>query len=171
MRLLKRLSLRLSLSVGLWFVGVAYVAADVSVFFSPLGGCERAIVLQVAKARQSIHVEAYQFTDSAIAFALIEARARGVDVMVITDGKHPGAKTLAPVLLAHAIPVFRDKMHTIFHNKVMIIDRAIVITGSFNFTTAAEKRNAENVIIMRDTDAAARFLTDFAQHKAHSIPW
>jgi phosphatidylserine/phosphatidylglycerophosphate/cardiolipin synthase-like enzyme len=32
----------------------------------------------------------------------------------------------------------------------MIIDQGIVITGSFNFTKAAEEKNAENVLIIKD---------------------
>lgn len=38
------------------------------------------------------------------------------------------------------IPTYIDAKHAIAHNKIMIIDREIVITGSFNFTKAAEKR-------------------------------
>lgn len=39
-----------------------------------------------------------------------------------------------------------NKQRSISHNKIMIIDQAIVITGSFNFTKAAEEKNAENLL-------------------------
>ena len=48
-----------------------------------------------------------------------------------------------------------DFQPAIAHNKVMVIDRRNVITGSFNFTTAAQKRNAENVLIILDDPAIA----------------
>ena len=43
-----------------------------------------------------------------------------------------------------------DAEHAIAHNKVMIIDGETVITGSFNFTKAAEENNAENLLIIHD---------------------
>jgi phosphatidylserine/phosphatidylglycerophosphate/cardiolipin synthase-like enzyme len=89
----------------------------------------------------------YSFTSPAIAKALADAKARGVNVEVILDKsqwteKYSGATYLAN----HKIPVLIDDKHAIAHNKVMIIDGNTVITGSFNFTKAAEEKNAENVI-------------------------
>ncbi|HTR44450.1 MAG TPA: phospholipase D-like domain-containing protein, partial [Thermodesulfovibrionales bacterium] len=48
------------------------------------------------------------------------------------------------------IPTYIDAQHAIAHNKVMIIDKETVITGSFNFTKAAEERNAENLLILKN---------------------
>lgn len=45
-------------------------------------------------------------------------------------------------------------MATIAHNKVMVIDGRTVITGSFNFTKAAEESNAENLLVIDDADLA-----------------
>ena len=42
-----------------------------------------------------------------------------------------------------------DTQHAIAHSKVMIIDGETVITGSFNFTKAAEK-NPENLFIIHE---------------------
>ena len=43
------------------------------------------------------------------------------------------------------------------HNEVMVIDGETVLTGSFNFTTAAEEHNAENLLVIRDKAMAARY--------------
>jgi phosphatidylserine/phosphatidylglycerophosphate/cardiolipin synthase-like enzyme len=56
------------------------------------------------------------------------------------------------------IPTYIDDKHAIAHNKIMIIDREIVVTGSFNFTKAAEEKNAENVLIIRDKGLAKVYL-------------
>lgn len=61
-------------------------------------------------------------------------------------------------------------MHAIAHNKVMIIDSQAVITGSFNFTRAAELRNAENLLIIRSKELAEYYRREWAEHKAHSAP-
>jgi phosphatidylserine/phosphatidylglycerophosphate/cardiolipin synthase-like enzyme len=42
----------------------------------------------------------------------------------------------------------------------MVIDGKAVITGSFNFTVAAENRNAENVLIVHDDPALAKAYAD-----------
>jgi len=52
--------------------------------------------------------------------------------------------------VAHAgIPVYIDLKDAIAHNKFMIIDRNTLITGSFNFTKAAEGKNSENLLILK----------------------
>ena len=68
------------------------------------------------------------------------------------------------------VAVFIDSAHSpgLAHNKVMIIDQAVVITGSFNFTKAAESRNAENLLIIQDPALAAAYARNFANHLAHS---
>lgn len=44
----------------------------------------------------------------------------------------------------------------------------MVLTGSFNFTKAAEESNAENVLVLKDPDLAARYLANWEEHQAHS---
>ena len=59
----------------------------------------------------------------------------------------------------------------IAHNKVMIIDDKEVITGSFNFTDAAQKRNAENVVFISDTKLAKEYAQNWAKREQQSIPY
>ena len=47
------------------------------------------------------------------------------------------------------IPVWIDYRHAIAHNKIMIIDKQTLVTGSFNFTKAAEEKNAENLLVIK----------------------
>jgi phosphatidylserine/phosphatidylglycerophosphate/cardiolipin synthase-like enzyme len=46
--------------------------------------------------------------------------------------------------------------------------RTIVVTGSFNFTKAAEERNAENVLIVKDKGLARPYRENWEQHRGHS---
>jgi phosphatidylserine/phosphatidylglycerophosphate/cardiolipin synthase-like enzyme len=50
--------------------------------------------------------------------------------------------------------------HTM-HHKVIVIDEAIVITGSYNFSSSAEKHNDENVLILYDVAISAEYLLEF----------
>jgi phosphatidylserine/phosphatidylglycerophosphate/cardiolipin synthase-like enzyme len=74
----------------------------------------------------------------------------------------------ATFLFNNGIPVKIDAKHTIAHNKVMIIDGETVITGSFNFTKAAEEKNAENLLVIRDRKLAERYTKNWQEHERHS---
>jgi phosphatidylserine/phosphatidylglycerophosphate/cardiolipin synthase-like enzyme len=50
----------------------------------------------------------------------------------------------------------------------MIIDQGMVITGSFNFTKAAEERNAENLLIIHSKELAKVYLENWQKHREHS---
>jgi len=139
------------------------------VHFSPSGGATDAIVEALDQARSSILVQAYSFTSETIAEALARAHKRGVQVLVILDKSQRTQKYTVAALLSHAgIPTLFDAAHAIAHNKIMIIDNRIVITGSFNFTKAAEERNAENLLVISDVVLADRYTENWRTHQAHS---
>ncbi len=140
-----------------------------AVHFSPKGGCTAAIVAEIGKARTSIKVQAYSFTSKPIAAALNDATdKRHVAVSTILDGGQLKATdSQGPAL--HS-PVAYDFAHAIAHNKVMVIDERVLITGSFNFTDAAELHNAENLLVIHSRDLARLYLANWQVHLAHSRP-
>ncbi len=114
-------------------------------------------------------VQAYSFTSEPIAEALARAHRRGVEVHAILDKSQRSEKyTAANLLIRAGIPVLIDASHAIDHNKVMIIDNDMVITGSFNFTKAAEERNAENLLAIRCKELAALYIENWRPHKGHA---
>jgi phosphatidylserine/phosphatidylglycerophosphate/cardiolipin synthase-like enzyme len=159
-----------------WFLLVAIfppalpgVAGDWEVYFSPRGGCTQAIVKEVGKAGASVLVQAYSFSSWPIAKALVEAHQRGVQVKVILDQSQVHEKYSTLKYLATAgVPTWIDAAHHIAHNKVMVIDGATVITGSFNFTRSAEEENAENLLIIHDQALAAHYAENWQKHAGHS---
>jgi phosphatidylserine/phosphatidylglycerophosphate/cardiolipin synthase-like enzyme len=129
------------------------------VCFSPRGGCAEAIVGATNSGRSEILVQAYSFTSSPIVKALLGAFKRGIKIEVILDKSQRSDKyTVATFLTNSGITTYIDDKHAIAHNKIMIIDRETVITGSFNFTKAAEEKNAENVLIIKDGKIAKLYL-------------
>lgn len=141
----------------------------VEVCFSPKGGCTEAIIKEIEQAKTEVLVQAYSFTSAPIAKALLDAHKRGVTVQVILDKSQRTQKYSSATFLTNAgILTFIDDKHAIAHNKIMIIDRETVITGSFNFTKAAEEKNAENVLVIPSHDLAKRYLDNWSQHKEHS---
>lgn len=142
---------------------------NITVFFSPHGGCTDAIVKVLNQAKNSVLIQAYSFTSAPIAKAVVDAHQRGVKVQVVLDKSQRTEKYSSADFVAHAgITVSIDDKHKIAHNKIMIIDGSTVITGSFNFTKAAEEGNAENLLIIRDTDLAAKYTENWNKHSEHS---
>jgi len=141
----------------------------IEVHFSPRGGCTETIVKELGNAKKMVLVQAYSFTSAPIAKALVDAHKRGVDVRVILDKSQRTAKYSSADFLAHAgIATFIDAKHAIAHNKVMIIDGETVLTGSFNFTKAAEEKNAENLLVIRDKAIAEKYNSNWDIHVEHS---
>ncbi|NLT21592.1 MAG: phospholipase D family protein [Syntrophorhabdus sp.] len=140
------------------------------VFFSPGGGATKAILRQIGEAEREVLVEAYLFTSKPIQAALLKARKRGIEVEVILDGHEQKERkhVTARVLKAGGVDVWLDNDHASAHNKVMIIDRRTVITGSFNFTYAAEDRNAENLLIITSGELAALYRDNYLKLRKHS---
>jgi len=144
-------------------------AADIQVYFSPDGGCTEAIVRELGIAKSTVLVQAYSFTSAPIAKALVEAEKRGVKIQVILDKSERREKyTEADFLLHAGVPTWIDAKHAIAHNKIMVIDSHMVLTGSFNFTKAAEVNNAENLLVIDDAALAKKYTDNFQKHLSHS---
>jgi len=140
-----------------------------NVCFSPNGGCTHAIVDQIDNAKSEILIQAYSFTSAPIAKALVNAHKKGIHVEIILDKSNRSKKYSAGDFTAHmGVTTYIDSRHAIAHNKIMIIDRETVITGSFNFTKAAEEKNAENLLIIRNKKLAEIYIDNWYRHKEHS---
>jgi phosphatidylserine/phosphatidylglycerophosphate/cardiolipin synthase-like enzyme len=143
--------------------------APTQVYFSPNGGCTEAIVDALDKSKTEILVQAYSFTSKDIAKALVDAHKRGVHVEIILDKSNRSKKYGAGDFAAHmGIKTYIDFAHAIAHNKIMIIDRETVITGSFNFTKAAENNNAENLLIIKSPGLAKEYISNWERHRKDS---
>ncbi|WP_223262046.1 phospholipase D family protein [Cardinium endosymbiont of Dermatophagoides farinae] len=121
----------------------------VQAWFTPQDPCIDLIVAKILSAKTSILVQAYVITSYDIAKALIQAHQNRVKVQLLIDKDAQTTKgSKVGLLLRHGIPIIIDKTVGYAHNKVMIIDDAYVITGSFNWTHGAQTRNAENLLII-----------------------
>lgn len=138
------------------FLLAAPIIGEYKTCFTPPTKCSSVIIDEINKANNSIYVQAYGFTNKLIISALIKAKQRGVRVHVILDKSNftERYKNNLDQLNKAGIIVSKDKVSGIAHNKVMIIDHKIVITGSFNFTNNADTRNAENVIVLTNENIA-----------------
>ena len=146
--------------------------------FTPGDRIDNLIIAAIAAAKREVLVNAYSFTQRRISGALVAARKRGVSVQVIADSQQAATlpQNVLPELVKGGVDVWLDSNYQAAHNKVVIVDadtaNATTITGSYNFTVAAQWHNAENVVILRDNREVARAYRDnWLRLKAHATPW
>jgi phospholipase D len=149
-----------------------HAQADVSACFVPEEHCTGEIVAALAGAPTEIRVQAFAFSSRPIAAALRAAHDRGIDVQAVVDRsneRHRGGVT--DELVAAGIPVWVEWSPAIAHSKVMIVDRHLVIGGSFNYSAAADSRSAENVTFIDSPDVAGWFLANWQARRDVSEAW
>ena len=150
----------------------------VQLAFTPWDNAEGMIVDAIRRAKHQILVQAFSFTSRGLANALIAAKRRGVDVQVMADREQTfsGESSRIPDLVRAGIPVTLEVRYQSAHNKVMVMDagtaHAAVITGSYNWTYAAQQKNAENVLLLRDSpDVANAYAANWRRHYAEALPY
>lgn len=157
-------------------------AGTIEIAFSPWDDAQAALLRAVDGARREIYLQSFAFTSRALAFALQQAKGRGVRVEVLADagmngpGKGRGRGSQIPLLASSGIPVAIETAYANAHNKVILIDprseHCVVVTGSYNFTRSARERNAENLLVMRGNRAlAAAYLENWQRHRAQAVPY
>jgi phosphatidylserine/phosphatidylglycerophosphate/cardiolipin synthase-like enzyme len=151
-------------------IQAAPVNTSIKACFTPTENCTAEIVAEIAQAKKSLYVQAYSFTSAPIAQALAAANKRGVDVKVLLDKSQTKAKySSANYLDNQGIWTRIDYQPAIAHNKIMIIDNETVITGSFNFTKAAQYKNTENVLIIQDSELAKEYTQNWLKRAGASV--
>lgn len=149
--------------------------------FTPDGDAEGAILQALQRARRSVRVQAFLLSNRKLANGLLDAKRRGIEVEVLADREmtQKDEHSLIPRLVENRIPVWIEVRYAIAHNKIIIIDgetpasaTAAVITGSFNFTRAAQVRNAENLLILRGNPSLVKaYLDNWQRHRADAVPY
>ena len=134
------------------------------------GGATAAVVRALNAAQSQVVIQVYSFTSAPIAKALVEAHKRGVKILAVLDKSNETNKYSAATFLNNfGIQPRIDAEHVIAHRKVIVIDSRTIIIGSFNFTKAAEEKNAEHMLVLTDApDLAAAYEANIRMHASHA---
>lgn len=128
----------------------------ITVGFSPGDSATLNVLNVVNSAHSSLDVAAYSFTSRQVAEALLAAQQRGVKIRVLADAKDNGGKYSAVTWLQRqGISVRLNGKYAIQHNKFMVVDGVTTQTGSFNYTSSAIRKNAENILVVWNHRATA----------------
>jgi phosphatidylserine/phosphatidylglycerophosphate/cardiolipin synthase-like enzyme len=140
--------------------------------FTRGGAWTYAIVKLLGERTSRLLVQAYSVTAVPIAEAFLDTYKRGVQVQVILAKSQRTEQYASAAFPANrGVATMIDADHATSHNKVMVIDTETVTMGSFTLTKAAQERNAENLLIIRDTALAAQYTQNWPAHAQHSQPY
>ncbi len=143
--------------------------ANVEVYFSPEDGVAKYVVQRLKSARTNIHFMTFSYTADAISDAMIAQVKAGLVVRGVFERQNAGGSGADfGRLKAGGVDVLEDGNCYILHHKVIVIDERTVITGSYNFTSSAEKDNDENLVIVDDPALASAYLEEFQRVQAQA---
>ena len=146
--------------------------AAIAVCFATEEDCAALAVRAINNAEREILVGAYGLTTgSRIVEALILAKKRGVDVRLIADKTTPCEREsgMEP-LSAAGVPIWIDAQARVAHAKTMVIDSAVTLTGSMNWTRGAVV-NSEDLNLISSPAVAAAYTAHWRDRLAISAPF
>ena len=130
------------------------------------------LIALVNDSKVSIRFLAFSFTDYPLAKAMIDRSKAGVDVKGVYETfSSTGTGSELKTFWCAQLPVRQDGNPSFLHDKVIIIDNSIVVTGSLNYSSHADDANEENVVILDNAEIAALYLQEFDKlwNQAHDV--
>ena len=144
----------------------------IQVLFSSEDHAVSNLIALVNDAKVSVRFLAFSFTDYPLAQAMIDRAKAGMDVKGVyeTFGSTGTGSELKTFWCA-GVPVRQDGNGSFLHDKIIIIDNSIVVTGSLNYSSNADDSNEENVVILDNAEIAALYLLEFEKlwNQAHDV--
>jgi len=144
----------------------------VQVLFSSEDHALASLIALVGDAKTNIRFLAFSFTDYPLAQAMIDRAKAGVNVQGVfeTFGSTSPSAELKTFWCA-GLPVRQDGNDGFLHDKVIIIDDSIIVTGSLNFSSNADESNEENVVILDNSEMASLYVQEYEKlwAQAHDV--
>ncbi|CAI9591906.1 unnamed protein product [Staurois parvus] len=120
------------------------------------------LMRRLLEARRTLEICIFTFSCPPLGQAVLLLHHRGVRVRVITDRDYMAAAGSQIGALRKAGIVVRHSQSSGFmHHKFVVIDQALVITGSMNWTVQAIQANKENLLITDDQVFVSAYLQEF----------
>jgi phosphatidylserine/phosphatidylglycerophosphate/cardiolipin synthase-like enzyme len=140
---------------------------NVESYFSPSDGVTSHILSLINSAQHSINFELLTLTRSDIAAALIAKQGAGVPVRGDLDNSSDTGSQFSVLVTGGVDVKVKTGVSGLLHHKYCLVDAenpaydAITLTGSHNWSSAAENSNNENTLIIHDDDIANQYLQEF----------
>jgi phosphatidylserine/phosphatidylglycerophosphate/cardiolipin synthase-like enzyme len=138
--------------------------AQIEVIFSPEGVIKENLFKEMESTTSSLDLAIHDITSHKLAQTLLKAKGRGVKVRIIADSTQAKKKSSQITLMIHQgilIKVLGGKEQGAMNHRFAILDGKKVITGSFDWSGAYEKRDYENILILQDSEVVASYQKEF----------
>jgi len=130
-------------------------------FFSKKDNCKQKIIQLLNSAEKSICFASFIFTDRDIAKVIISKYNKGIKITGVMEKDMDSFWNMFSFFRHVGIDVKWDRNYSHqMHHKIFLIDKRIIITGSFNPTFSAHKLNWENIIVIQDAELAKQFMDE-----------
>ncbi len=140
---------------------VALGNVTVTSLFCPEDHCAEAVKEELKKARSSIYFMTFSFTHDGIGNILLLKHLDNITINGVMEVKQIDKDSEFSRLVKNGVDVRKDGNKYNLHHKVFIVDEETVITGSFNPTNNGDKKNDENLVIIKDKEIAGKFVEEF----------
>ena len=139
---------------------------NIEIYFSPQDkSYEKSIFPLIRNSKHYIYIPIFVLSEKRLVEELINANNRGIDVKIITDALNASAKYSKIKQLRDAgILVKTENYAGKMHSKTMIIDDEYLIIGSMNFSNSGKNKNDENLVILKNKEAAEFYKNYFLYH-------
>ncbi len=161
-KLLYLIVLFIGIVIGYKFCTIT-TAKDIEICFSPQQRCEKQIINHIRNAKHKIFIHSYSLTSQKIISELIKANNRKVKVKLLVDSSQIDApySKIKQLISYDKIDTRIDQTEGLAHNKIMIIDDNLLITGSYNWTNSANYKNAENILFIMDQSVVKEYINNW----------
>lgn len=130
--------------------------------FSPGEDCRRQLLDLLVAARETLDISVFTISDDRLSDAIIAAHKRGIQVRLITDNdKALDQGSDIARLIDHGIDVRTDNTENHMHHKFAVVDKCILVNGSFNWTRSATDYNQENILVTNEPKLVAAYFGEF----------
>jgi len=131
-------------------------------YFSPGDDCENAIVSCIRNAKHSVKICVFTISENVISDAVVKAHKKGISVKIITDNDKLNDMGSDIRMLSKAgIRIRIDQSSSHMHHKFCVVDKEVLLTGSYNWTKSAADRNQENILVTEDPKMVKSYLSEF----------
>jgi phosphatidylserine/phosphatidylglycerophosphate/cardiolipin synthase-like enzyme len=139
--------------------------AEIEVYFSPDDGVAARLEELIRSARRSLNFLAFSFTSDELGQAIRDKAAGGVRVLGVMDADQVQSNIGSEydAFRQAGLEVRKDGLDGQMHHKVLVVDGEVVVTGSYNFSNSAERRNDENLLIIHSASLAGAYLSEFTR--------
>jgi mitochondrial cardiolipin hydrolase len=130
--------------------------------FSPGEDCRRQLLDLLVGVRKSIDISVFTISDDRLSDAIVTAHKRGVNVRLITDNDKAydqGSDVFDLIDLGLSVRMDASENH--MHHKFAVIDKKILVNGSFNWTRSATDYNQENILVTDEPKLVTAYLNEF----------